>query len=177
MNQEEINNILLENKSLKEENKKLRELLKKQKNRTELIERKIDEDRLENEYTVNMINDIKEDNEIFESETITQISSKKTLEKSNNIKKDSENNMSIISFLARSEKRVQILKSLSEGNKIPSIIGKDIGDSSHHVSKYLASLKENGLVVCLNENDKRFRFYEITADGMHYLNIIENKKY
>ena len=48
-----------------------------------------------------MINDIKEDNEIFESETITQISSKKTLEKSNNIKKDSENNMSIISFLAR----------------------------------------------------------------------------
>ncbi len=85
--------------------------------------------------------------------------------------------MSIISFLARSDKRVQILKSLSQGDKIPSKIGKEIGDSSHHVSKYLTSLKEKELVICLNEEDKRYRFYRITEKGKHYLKIIENKQY
>ena len=93
------------------------------------------------------------------------------------IDRDEKDDMSIISFLARSDKRVEILKSLNKGDKIPSIIGKDIGDSSHHVSKYLANLKEKELVMCLNESDKRFRFYSITPKGKHYLDIIENKKY
>ena len=87
-----------------------------------------------------------------------------------------EEDMSIISFLIRSYKRVQILKSVSQTPKIPSIISKEIGDSSHHISKYLTSLKEKGLVICLHEEDKRFRFYSITAKGKHYLEIIENKK-
>lgn len=85
--------------------------------------------------------------------------------------------MSIISFLARSDKRVQILKTLVESDKIPSIISKEIGDSNHHVSKYLKNLKEKGLVVCLNEDDKRFRFYSITPKGKKYLKIMKSKDY
>lgn len=85
--------------------------------------------------------------------------------------------MSIISFLARSDKRVQILKTLVESDKIPSIISKEIGDSNHHVSKYLKNLKEKGLVVCLNEDDKRFRFYSITPKGKKYLKIMKRKDY
>lgn len=82
--------------------------------------------------------------------------------------------MSIISFLARSEKRVQILKSLTQHNKIPSIISKEIGDENHHISKHLKTLKEKGLIVCLNEDDKRFRFYSITSKGRKYLKKYEN---
>ena len=90
---------------------------------------------------------------------------------------EEQESMSIVSFLARSDKRVQILKSISETAKIPSAISKEIGDSSHHVSKYLTSLKEKELVVCLNEEDKRFRFYRITAKGKYYLEIIENNQF
>ena len=85
--------------------------------------------------------------------------------------------MSLISFLARSNKRVEILKSLNQGDKIPSTISKEINDSSHHVSKYLSSLKEKELVVCMNEEDKRFRFYRITAKGKYYLEIIQSNQY
>lgn len=96
---------------------------------------------------------------------------------SNNAHDDERDDMSIISFLARSDKRVQILKSLNNSDKIPSMISKEIGDSSHHVSKYLKTLKEKGLVVCLNEDDKRFRFYSITSKGKKYLKIIQEENY
>ena len=70
--------------------------------------------------------------------------------------------MSIVSLLARSKKRIKVLKSLEKEDKIPSKISKDIDDNSNHVSKYLKTLKEAELVECLNEEDKRYRFYSIT---------------
>ena len=70
-----------------------------------------------------------------------------------------KDDMSIISLLARSKKRINVLKSLEKEDKIPSKISKDINDNSNHVSKYLKTLKEADLVECLNEEDKRYRFY------------------
>ena len=89
---------------------------------------------------------------------------------------DEKQDMEIISLLSRSKKRLEVLESLENENKIPSVISKDINDSSHHISKYLKTLKESGLVVCLNENDKRYRYYSITPKGTKYLNIVKNKK-
>ena len=68
---------------------------------------------------------------------------------------DSKDDMVIISLLTRSENRIKVLKSLKNGDKIPSIIRKEIGDNSNHISKYLKTLKEAELVECLNEEDKR----------------------
>ena len=82
-------------------------------------------------------------------------------------------NMSIISLLTRSKKRIKVLKSLENENKIPSKISKDINDNSNHVSKYLKTLKEAELVECLNEEDKRYRFYSITDKGKYYLDKVE----
>lgn len=53
-----------------------------------------------------------------------------------------KDDMSIISLLARSKKRIKVLKSLEKENKIPSKISKEINDNSNHVSKYLKTLKE-----------------------------------
>ena len=89
---------------------------------------------------------------------------------------DEKTDMEIISLLSRSKKRLEVLESLKHENKIPSIISKDINDSSHHISKYLKTLKEYDLVVCLNENDKRYRYYSITEKGTKYLNIIKKEK-
>ena len=73
-----------------------------------------------------------------------------------------KDDMSIVSLLARSKKRIKVLKSLEKEDKIPSKISKDIDDNSNHVSKYLKTLKEAELVECINEEDKRYRFYSIT---------------
>ena len=89
---------------------------------------------------------------------------------------DEKTDMEIISLLSRSKKRLEVLESLEHENKIPSIISKDINDSSHHISKYLKTLKEYDLVVCLNENDKRYRYYSITEKGTKYINIIKKEK-
>ena len=166
MNPSDIEKILLENKKLKEENDELKEKIEK-------LELKLN----------NIPNNHKSDKivKLMDEPTITK--NNKNLEKnfdssfSKELDNENMDSMSVISFLARSKKRVQILKSISQTPKIPSIIGKEIGDSSHHVSKYLTSLKNRDLVVCLNEEDKRFRFYNITAKGKYYLEIIENKKY
>lgn len=46
---------------------------------------------------------------------------------------NSKDDMVIISLLVRSENRIKVLKSLKSGDKIPSIISKEIGDNSNHI--------------------------------------------
>ncbi|WP_432645270.1 hypothetical protein [Methanobrevibacter sp.] len=53
-----------------------------------------------------------------------------------------KDDISIISLLARSKKRIKVLKSLEKEDKIPSKISKEIDDNSNHISKYLKTLKE-----------------------------------
>ena len=84
-----------------------------------------------------------------------------------------KDDMSIVSLLARSKKRLNVLKSLENEDKIPSKISKEINDNSNHVSKYLRTLKDAELVECLNEDDKRYRFYSITDKGKYYLEKVE----
>ena len=42
-------------------------------------------------------------------------------------------------------------------------------------SKYLKTLKEVELVECLNEEDKRYRFYHLTDKGRYYLDKVEKE--
>lgn len=181
--------IFEENKKLREENKKLKQDLKELSDKYNHLK--------ENLEFYNLLNPINKHNQ--ESTDFNYFNEKFLQEKlkdlennfndnpkasfnarfDENINDNSKNvdDMSIVSFLARSNKRVEILKSLDQGDKIPSAISKEIGDSSHHVSKYLSSLKEKELVICLNDEDKRFRFYSITAKGKYYLEIIQNNQY
>lgn len=170
MTDSELERILIENEKLQNENKRLKHQIKELEFNLKMSEENsISEknQKLKNEgIKTNYLKDLEKDQKIsFHQETKDEL----------NV--EDQDSMSIVSFLARSHKRVQILKSLSQSPKIPSIISKEIGDSSHHVSKYLTSLKEKELVVCLNEEDKRFRFYSITAKGKYYLEIIENNQF
>ena len=79
----------------------------------------------------------------------------------------------ILLFLQRSNKRVEILKVWSQGAKTPSIISKQTKDRVSQVSNYLQNLKEKELIACLNEKDKRNRFYAITPKGKKYLELVE----
>lgn len=149
--------LMNENKKLKKENKELRRIIEKQKLKEEQEQLKRENNELKEMINYNKkINNDKIDNEhIYFKE-----------------KEKAE----VISLLKRSEKRIKVLESLEKRSKIPSRISRDINDSSYNISKYLKTLKEYDLVVCLNENDKRYRYYKITEKGRTYLNIIKNNE-
>ncbi|WP_295870045.1 winged helix DNA-binding protein [uncultured Methanobrevibacter sp.] len=158
-----------ENARLKEilEGKKIKEINIKLKKENEELKKAI-------KNNVNMPFDIPLCT-IIENEEISDEELEKVIDELEDLT-DEKQDMEIISLLSRSKKRLEVLESLENKNKIPSVISKDINDSSHHISKYLKTLKEYGLVVCLNENDKRYRYYSITPKGTKYLNIVKNKK-
>lgn len=158
-----------ENARLKEilEGKKIKEINIKLKKENEELKKAI-------KNNVNMPFDIPLCT-IIEDEEISDEELEKLLDELEDLT-DEKQDMEIISLLSQSKKRLEVLESLENENKIPSVISKDINDSSHHISKYLKTLKEYGLVVCLNENDKRYRYYSITPKGTKYLNIVKNKK-
>ena len=71
-----------------------------------------------------------------------------------------------ISLLKNSEYRRKILESLSEVNYLtPSEIAEKTEIRLNHISNFLKDLKDYKLVICLNDEDKRGRLYQITKLG------------
>ena len=71
-----------------------------------------------------------------------------------------------ISLLKNSEYRKKILESLSNANYLtPSEISENTKIRLNHVSNFLKDLKDNKLIICLNEGDKRGRLYQISELG------------
>lgn len=78
----------------------------------------------------------------------------------------------ILGYVMASEYRTNIMKSIGESIKIPSAIAEDIGLRTNHVSNVLKDLKENDLVVCLNENARKGRLYKNTDLGLEILKFL-----
>ncbi len=71
-----------------------------------------------------------------------------------------------ITIIKTSEYRRKILNSLYDVDfLIPSEIAKKTNIRLNHVSNSLKDLKDNDLIICLNENEKRGRLYQITKIG------------
>ena len=71
-----------------------------------------------------------------------------------------------ISLLKNSEYRRKILESLSDVNYLtPSEIAEKTEIRLDHISNFLKDLKDYKLVICLNDEDKRGRLYQITKLG------------
>lgn len=69
--------------------------------------------------------------------------------------------------------RLKTVKSLKEGDKIPSQIAKDANIRINHISGILKELKELDVVVCLNEEDKRNRVYRLTPTGRQIVDYLD----
>ena len=80
----------------------------------------------------------------------------------------------LIAFIARSERRKEILK-LLRGERIgqPTIMKKTNMYKSH-VSRTLKELLEQKLIICENQEDRSFRFYKISKKGKDVLEETEN---
>ncbi|MGL6298917.1 MAG: winged helix-turn-helix domain-containing protein [Methanobacteriaceae archaeon] len=77
-----------------------------------------------------------------------------------------------LSFVKSSRHRTSIMLYISDSIKMPSQIAENIDIRVTHVSKYLNDLKDKNLVVCLNEEDKRGRLYQLTDDGKELLGYL-----
>lgn len=78
----------------------------------------------------------------------------------------------LVGYVMASEYRTNILKSIGEKIKIPSAIAEDTGLRTNHVSNVLKDLKENSLVVCLNENARKGRLYKNTDLSLEILKFL-----
>lgn len=69
--------------------------------------------------------------------------------------------------------RLGVLQYIGNGVKIPSDIARTIGVRTNHISNVLSDLKENGLVVCLNENAHKGRLYKNTELSLQILEYLK----
>ena len=78
-----------------------------------------------------------------------------------------------VSFIKLSKHRTKILKILKNKMMMPSEIRKESNLSYTHLSRYLNSLKDKDLIVCLNEDSKKGRYYQITTEGEKVLKFMK----
>ena len=91
------------------------------------------------------------------------------------IMENSGNSWDLVSYVFRSQYRYKVLKVLIEP-KTPIQIAQTTNIRINHVSNVLIGLAEKLLVRCLNPNDKRGRFYQISEKGLHILAKLNNIK-
>lgn len=83
-----------------------------------------------------------------------------------------DNLFKLVGYVMASDYRTKILKSIGTDMKIPSVIADEIGLRTNHVSNVLKDLKENNLVICLNEEARKGRLYKNTDLGIEILKYI-----
>lgn len=78
-----------------------------------------------------------------------------------------------VGYVMASDYRKNIIKSIGNDIKIPSVIAEEIGLRTNHVSNVLNDLKSKNIVVCLNEEARKGRLYKNTDLGLTILKYIE----
>ena len=78
-----------------------------------------------------------------------------------------------LGYVMASSYRLRVIKYIGTGVKIPSDIAKKIGVRTNHISNVLSDLKENGLVICLNENANKGRLYKNTELSLEILRYLK----
>ncbi len=70
-----------------------------------------------------------------------------------------------ISYVQISKYRTRVIKSLEDDVKIPTVIAKDSGIRTNHISKVLGELKDHELVECINPEVRKGKLYRLTDKG------------
>jgi len=78
----------------------------------------------------------------------------------------------LLSYIKSSSNRYKILDKLNNKIYTPSQIADKTSLKLNNISYYLNQLKTKGLIICLNENDKKGRLYQITILGKEILELV-----
>lgn len=75
----------------------------------------------------------------------------------------------LISFVARSRRRIEILKLLIKEEKSQPEIMKLTHMYKAHTSRTIKELVSKKLIICKNPEDREYKFYKITSLGRRIL--------
>ena len=81
-----------------------------------------------------------------------------------------------LGYVMASTYRLSVIQYIGNGVKIHSDIARKIGVRTNHRSIVLSDLKQNGLVICLNEDARKGRLYkntELSLEILKYINSID----
>ncbi len=82
-------------------------------------------------------------------------------------------NPSLISFIARSKRRTEILIALKEKEITQPELRKKNNMYKSHISRSITELTTKKLIFCLNPKDREFKSYKITELGRKVINKVE----
>lgn len=82
---------------------------------------------------------------------------------------DNQNIMNSVGFVKVSPYRTKAIKYIADGMRMPSEIGKHLNIRTSQASNILKDLKEQDLVVCINEDLRKGRLYKLTDLGHQVL--------
>lgn len=77
-------------------------------------------------------------------------------------------------WIKASSYRNRVMINLGNKTKTPSSIARDSQIKMNHVSMVLKALKEKKLIVCLNEDSKKGRLYQMTNLGKQVTQAMKN---
>ena len=81
--------------------------------------------------------------------------------------------LKLFAFIKVSPYRVEILRALENESKTPTQLSKDVDTRVFYVSKILKDLKDRDIVECINEDNRKFRFYQLTGRGNELLQYLK----
>lgn len=78
-----------------------------------------------------------------------------------------------ISYIKRSKNRLKVVYIMGDSFKMPSEIAEEMDLRINQISAILSDLKKENIVVCINEEEKTGRLYQLTPEGKEAYNIIK----
>ena len=87
---------------------------------------------------------------------------------------DQQDIIVLAGWIKASSYRNRVMINLGNKTKTPSSIARDSQIKMNHVSMILKALKEKKLIVCLNEDSKKGRLYQMTDLGKQVAQAVKN---
>ena len=78
-----------------------------------------------------------------------------------------------LSYVKRSSNRKDVIKIIGKRLFMPSEIARIMDLRVNQISAVLSDLKKENIVVCINENEKVGRLYELTPLGLEIYNYLK----
>lgn len=78
-----------------------------------------------------------------------------------------------ISYIKRSKNRLKVVYIIGDSFKMPSEIAEEMNLRINQISAILSDLKKENIVVCINEQEKTGRLYQLTPEGKEAYNLIK----
>lgn len=79
-----------------------------------------------------------------------------------------------ISYIKRSKNRLKVVYIIGDSFKMPSEIAEEMNLRINQISAILSDLKKENIVICMNEEEKTGRLYQLTPEGKEAYDIIKS---